>query len=204
MKEATSLGRAVEPFHRGIVMVSGAPGAGKTTLARPLARALGMPLFAKDSIKERIHDVLAGAARTTPGTSPATAWLAAEPPWSRRLGAASMELLWLLAADAPACVLEANFWYGHEHQNASLRALTDGGRLVEVHCTVPREEAIRRYAARHAAGERHAVHTDATLTPERWEQHFSAPIGVGQVIEVDTSGPVDVAALAVSVRALLG
>jgi adenylate kinase family enzyme len=36
---------------RSIVLVSGAPGAGKTTLAGPLARLLGLPLIAKDDIK---------------------------------------------------------------------------------------------------------------------------------------------------------
>jgi predicted kinase len=175
-------------------MISGAPGVGKTTLARPLARALGFPLFAKDSIKERIHDVLTD---TEPaGSSPV------EQQWSRRLGAASMELLWLLAADAPACVLEANFWCGHETQDAALRALSAGDTLIELYCTAPREEILRRYAARQAAGERHTVHPDLAFRPEEWEQKFGKPIGIGQVIEVDTTTLVDVEALATTVRSL--
>lgn len=180
----------LEPFHRTIVMISGAPGAGKTTIARPLARALGMPLFSKDSIKERIHDTLVG-------TGPV------ETAWSRRLGATAMELLWLLAADAPECVLEANFWAGHEPQNASLRALSEGGKLVEVYCKAPKEVVMQRFRERAAAGSRHAVHPDSELSPERWERDFSAPIGVGRVLEVDTSGPVDVAWIVGEVRALL-
>jgi predicted kinase len=179
-----------EPFHRRIVIISGAPGVGKTTIARPLARALGLPLFAKDSIKERIHDVLAE-------TGPVETW------WSRRLGAAAMEMLWLLAADAPECVLEANFWTGHERQNDSLRALSAGGKLIEVYCTAPKEEVMRRFRERSAAGERHVVHPDRELTPERWEADFSAPIGIGHVLEVDTSTPVDVPRVAAEVRALL-
>ena len=171
-------------------MISGAPGVGKTTIARPLARALNLPLFAKDSIKERIHDVL-----TENGP--------ADVAWSQRLGAASMELLWLLAADAPACVLEANFWTGHERQNDSLRALSAGGTLVEVYCTAPRDVVIQRFRERGETGERHAVHPGLTLTPERWEADFSAPIGIGHVLEVDTSTPVDVPRVAAEVRALL-
>ena len=170
-------------------MISGAPGVGKTTIARPLARALNMPLFAKDSIKERIHDVLAD-------TGPV------EFAWSRRLGAAAMEMLWLLAADAPECVLEANFWNGHERQNDALRALSEGGTLVEVYCTAPREEILRRFNARQTSGERHAVHPDHVFAPDHWE-NFRAPIGIGHVLEVDTSTPVDVARVADEVRALL-
>ena len=45
-------------MNRRIVLVSGAPGSGKTTLAHPLAEQLGLPLFAKDTIKEALHDNL--------------------------------------------------------------------------------------------------------------------------------------------------
>ena len=62
---------------RQAVFVSGAPGAGKTTLAVPLAAELGFALVNKDRIKETLHDVLG----------------APEPDlaWSRALGAAAME-----------------------------------------------------------------------------------------------------------------
>ena len=69
---------------RKLVYVSGAPGSGKSTLAVPLAAELGYALLRKDRIKETLHDALG----------------APEPDrvWSRRLGAAAMELLWALAA----------------------------------------------------------------------------------------------------------
>ena len=47
-------------FVRRIVLVSGAPGSGKTTLGQPLAAALGMPFISKDAIKERLFDSLQG------------------------------------------------------------------------------------------------------------------------------------------------
>jgi adenylate kinase family enzyme len=39
---------------RVVVLVSGAPDAGKTALAVPLAAALGLPLLSKDQIKETL------------------------------------------------------------------------------------------------------------------------------------------------------
>jgi Zeta toxin len=72
---------------RQMVFVSGAPGAGKTSLAVPLAAELGFALVCKDRLKETLRDALGAPA-------PDLAW-------SRTLGAAAMELLWALAADAP-------------------------------------------------------------------------------------------------------
>jgi predicted kinase len=43
---------------RGFVIVSGPPGAGKSSLAIPLAQRLGLPLLRKDHIKETLHDHL--------------------------------------------------------------------------------------------------------------------------------------------------
>jgi predicted kinase len=74
-----------------VVLISGAPGSGKTSLAGPLAAELGFALLGKDRIKETLHDALGAPA-------PDLAW-------SRRLRAAAIELLWTLAADVPAVVL---------------------------------------------------------------------------------------------------
>src|SRR5579859_1243575 len=114
---------------RQVVLVSGAPGAGKTTLAGPLAAGLGFALLGKDRIKETLHDAL-GAPE-------------ADRPWSRRLGGAAMELIWALASDAPAVVLEANFRPHSEYERDRITAL--GGRIVEVYCHCPIQLATARY-----------------------------------------------------------
>jgi predicted kinase len=174
---------------RRVVVISGPPAAGKSTLAGPLAAELGFTLIAKDLIKETLHDVLGREADT-------------DLAWSQRLGAASMELLWALALDAPAAVLEANFWSGDARLEARMRAL--GTVPVEVHCRCPLDECLRRYAER--APSRHPVHADGAerrATAETFARS-ARPIGRGPVITVDTTGPVNVQLVAAEVWRLLG
>jgi predicted kinase len=163
-----------------LVYVSGAPGAGKSSLASPLAVELGYALITKDVIKETLHDAL-GAPE-------------ADLAWSRRLGGASMELLWTLAARAPAVVIEANFRPYSDFERGRLRGL--GGRLVEVHCACPAEVAAARYNARAT----HPVHVIKTL-PVSAMAEYDRPVGLGDLVTVDTTRPVDVAAVAAAVRA---
>lgn len=41
-----------------VVLVTGVPAAGKSTLARALSARLGMPLLSKDRVKEVLYDTL--------------------------------------------------------------------------------------------------------------------------------------------------
>ena len=164
-----------------MVLVSGAPGSGKTSLAVPLAAELGFALLRKDRIKETLHD---GLGAPEPDLA-----------WSKRLGGAAMELLWALAADAPAVVLEANFRPRSAYERGRIKALS--ATPVEVNCACPPELAARRYAERAAAS--HPVHVMTTLSPA-FLAEFDRPVGLGDLITVDTTGPVDVAALAARVR----
>ena len=182
-------------MERRIVVVSGAPGAGKTTLAYPLAAALGLPIFAKDTIKETLYDSLGGDLGDAVDGR-------ASLPVSRRVGAAAMDLLWQLARDAPTCVLEANFRFPDQFARPILRDLTRDGRLVEVHCSCPPDEAARRYNTRGQSLERHRVHTWTAL-PAEVRDEYDGPIGIGPVIEVETTQPIDVDQLAAQVHSLL-
>jgi predicted kinase len=169
-----------EPAPSAAVLVSGPPAAGKTTLAGPLAAELGFALLAKDRIKEILHDSLGEEADLA---------------WSQRLGATAMELLWGIAVDVPAVVLEANFWPDHPALLDRLARLHR--QVVEVHCMCPLEVCQRRYAGR--ALSRHGVHVVAELSELAFAR-CERPVGFGRVITVDTSVPVDVAALSQQVR----
>jgi len=169
--------------------VSGAPGAGKTSLAVPLAAALGFPLFSKDHIKETLADALTDTPR---GPSQDLQDLE----FSRRLGGAAMELLWTLAMRAPEAVLEANFRPRSAYERGRIDALA--AEVVEVFCDCGAAETARRFAARAAAGV-HAAHPLRELSPELLAE-YDGPVACGVVLRVDTSRPVDAAALARQVR----
>jgi hypothetical protein len=147
-----------------VVLVPGAPGSGKTTLAVPLAAELGFALLSKDRIKETLHDALGAP----------------------------------VAADAPAVVLEANFRPRHAYGRSRISALS--ARPVEVNCVCPPELAARRYAERAVTS--HPVHVVTSLTPEVLAE-YDEPVGIGELITVDTTAPVDVVVLAERVLASL-
>jgi predicted kinase len=104
------------------VYVAGAPGSGKTSLAVPLATELSYALLTNDRIKETLHDGL-GA----PESSLA---------WSRRLGGAAMDLLWALAVDAPAVVIEAKY-PAAQRVRAREAVPSWPPQPVEVYCACP-------------------------------------------------------------------
>lgn len=163
---------------RSVVLVSGPPASGKTSLARPLARRLGYALLSKDDIKESLYTSLGGAP--------------ADPDFSSRIGAAAMDLLWTLAAQSPQVVLEANFRTRSPQERARVASLD--ARIVEVHCRVPLEEASRRFAERARKERHHPAHPLAEMTPERMAE-YAQPFALSPVIEVDTTAPVDLDAL---------
>ena len=127
-----------------VIVVTGLPGAGKSTLAHELARRYRLPLLAKDFIKESLLDVLG----------------AADPAHSRKLSDASFATLFRLAAewarDAHSFVLEGNFRPG-EHEG-SLRDSLEAAQVVQLLCRVPESERVARLAARESDPSRHVGH----------------------------------------------
>jgi hypothetical protein len=153
------------------VIVAGPPGSGKSTLAASLAPALGLPLIAKDEIKQALMDVL-GPPRTVAH--------------SRELGRASVMAMLTVAKTSPGAVLDSTFYpYTVDH----LRQLRPP--LIEIRCVCPREIVHARYEARSKS--RTAGHFDDQRSPEElWNEHHLTPLGLGPLIEVDTSTSVDV------------
>jgi predicted kinase len=170
-----------------IVLVSGPPASGKTTLARPLAERLGFALLTKDDIKETLFTAMQGP----PG----------DVEFSRKIGAASMDALWALAPHCPVVVLEANFRTQSQHERSKVAALAEAGaQIIEVYCRLPREEASRRFAERAHRERHHPAHVSAEMSPDRMAE-YEEPFALSPVLEVDTTHPVDIEALAKQIEA---
>ncbi|HEV2278794.1 MAG TPA: AAA family ATPase [Acidobacteriaceae bacterium] len=173
-----------------IVLISGPPASGKTTIARPLAEALGFALITKDEIKESLFTSLNGAPND----------LAV----SRHIGSAAMDLLWALAPHCPQLVLEANFRTRSPFERMQLAALLHrpGARLVEIHCRIPLEEAARRFAQRARDERHHPAHALKEMSLDQLAE-YSDPFALSPVITVDSTAPLDLPALVKQTRTLL-
>ncbi|MBM7787529.1 hypothetical protein [Tenggerimyces flavus] len=109
--------------------------------------------------------------------------------------------MWALLAHAPSgAVLESSWRTDVRSLVAAGLARAGVGWPVEVWCDVPPEVAWQRYVERWPSV--HPIH-GALMTTDEWAAMVAhgEPLGLGPVIRVDTTRPVDVAALAATVRA---
>ena len=157
---SSKTGRLIEVRQPHLILITGLPGTGKSTLARSLARHLGVPLICKDTIKEPLLDLLGAADRSE----------------SRCLSDASFAVMFALARDCLCAgtdvILEGNFRSG-EHEIALSASISDANtsdrnaphavRLTQILCRTPEPVRIARLKARANDPSRHAGHRDADL-----------------------------------------
>jgi predicted kinase len=169
-----------------LIVVSGAPGSGKSTVAKAVAADLGWPLLTLDTIKEALADVLG----------------LGDEGWSNRTGDAAAEVVFRLSATFKDAVAEG-WWRGPRRD----RARSEFAGAVEVFCHCDAELAARRMRERHGAG-RHPIHRDV-INPAILDRTAAlaapvVPLGLGaQLVEVDTGQPGAGATAIASVRAAI-
>lgn len=160
-----------------LVVVSGHPASGKSTVARSVSMALALPLVTKDGVKETLLERLGAADRE----------------WSRRLGVASWDVLYyvagvLMAATRPF-ILEGNFDPRYARPILDELVQRHGYGIVELFCTAPVPVLQSRFRERALSGDRHAGHGDACHLDEflqRLEEPVE-PLTLGPVLTIDTS-----------------
>jgi adenylylsulfate kinase-like enzyme len=162
-----------------LVIVTGPPGSGKTTLGRRLARDLCLPFLNKDDIKEILFDSLG--------------WIDRE--WSQKLGRASIEILFhVLENELKArrsLVVETAFI--PEYHDPRLLSLEQIYSFfpVQVYLTAQVDILYERFRRRVTSGERHPGHFDQFATYDQFIEIIRLgkydPLNVGgSFFEVDT------------------
>jgi predicted kinase len=135
-----------------LVVISGPPGTGKTTLAHRIATAIGCPAICRDEIKE-------GMAHATPGFVPGPG-----DPLTMRTLSTFFDVIGLLIGRGTTVVAEAAFqdrlW------NPGLTPLLGRADIRIVHCVVPAEVALARITARSDSDPRRSAHEDAQISAD--------------------------------------
>ena len=163
-----------------LVIVTGVPAAGKTTLGKRLAPELSLVRLCKDELREVIGD-----------------WL---PPHthaqSKPLGAAAYALCIRLAEESltsgVGVLIEAAFSRGPAEP--MLKPLVARSRAVQIHLWSTLELSDRRFRERYTRGERHPAHVDEAamayeglLWKQGWER-WATPLELGvPTLSIDTS-----------------
>ena len=136
------------------ILVSGLPATGKSTMAAYLSKQLGIPVFSKDAIKERLFDTLGFSSREE----------------KVRLGVAAMEILYDCARTCLSCgqsvILENNFEDTSREGLAALLAACPC-EVITVHMTGDLRAIYARFAQRDQSPERHRGHVVNDCYPEK-------------------------------------
>lgn len=162
-----------------LIIVTGLPATGKTTIATTISHRLAIPLFCKDDIKEILFDQLGPGDRAR----------------SRELGKSSVELLYysaeILLKAGKSVMIEANF-----NPTFATKALLElkekySPEIIQIRCFAQGEIVFERFKARALSGDRHAGHMDngnlEELKPLLLQEKIEAVDVGGRFIDVDTT-----------------
>jgi len=129
-----------------LIIVTGAPATGKTTLAVNLGSQLRLPVLSKDLIKERLLESLDAESLRE----------------SQELGRAAFSVLFAVAQEfldlGVSLILEAPFT--HDASESDLSLLVERAAGVVIVCTASPELVVHRYRVRAISNERHHGHMD--------------------------------------------
>lgn len=152
-----------------LVLVTGVPGSGKTTLATALKESLGFVLLSRDDFQVRLWNLWQDQPDLLPQV-PGAHWAAYY---------ATVDAL----LDAGLSVVAEGSVHS-ERGVAEIETLLPKADAVVIHCTVPRAVSHERFRIRAGTGRRlHPAYTDAENlrqmdeNPARWA-HFEQPVAL--------------------------
>lgn len=162
-----------------IIIVTGKPATGKSTLANWLSKELKLPLVSKDLIREILFERLGWKDR----------------PWAQLLGRASVDMMFYFAETeletGNSIILDNSFnpdMSNSRFQELKARHKADS---IQVVCNSDRETLFGRFKTRAKNDNRHPGHGDGDVLDKLYENLANEDplildIG-GKIIEVDTT-----------------
>ena len=161
-----------------LIIVTGLPAAGKSTLGTWLGKQLRFPFICKDSIKEILFDELGWSDRE----------------WSQKLGAASVEMMYSFAQVSlmagKSIILENTFRPDLASAKISALARQAQAGTIQIICRATSNRVYQRFKQRAEAGLRHPGHLDLQILREPMVPLEDRPLRLelsGEAIEVDTT-----------------
>lgn len=133
-----------------LIIVSGPPSSGKTTLAKSIAQKFNLPLITKDSLKEILFDTIGWKDRQ----------------WSQKIGSASFGIMHhfldSLMTTGQSIIIEGNFKTEFESQHLKPRLEKFDYKVVQIMCQCDGKILFERFQKRSESGQRHPGHCDTS------------------------------------------
>lgn len=174
-----------------LVIIQGAPGSGKTTLARRLKNDITIPVLGKDDLKELLFHHVKQSNKD----------------FSRIQGGVAFEMLYSFAQtfleSGVSVVIEGAFHSELSRKKISAILSKTNAHFLELFCHVDETTRKKRFQARADSGSRHPAHLDkyvestAMLPGDAYAQ-----LGIGECIDIETSSPISSEQYAVILKKL--
>jgi predicted kinase len=162
-----------------LIIISGPPCTGKTTLAKRIAKEFCLPLISRDDIKEVLFDSLGIKDRE----------------WSRKLGTASFGIIYqiinsLLSANI-SFIVETPLKPEYDEKRFLNLKKKFGFKTLQIACKTDGKILYDRFKKRSESGQRHPGHCDNKNYDEFRETLLDGeypPLGIGgEILEVNTT-----------------
>lgn len=165
--------------HSTIIVFTGLPGAGKTTLSRQVASALRLPLIAKDAIKEIMYDNIGWSDRA----------------FSAKLAHATFRIMEYITGQnlksGYSIILESNYSPKLASKQFQLWQKEYACDIIQIVCQADTDVLARRYVERNSTN-RHPGHIDDSNSVEEHQSEFVERIKGREDQPLDVKGAVKI------------